>query len=79
APMQKASDKRVRCQPDAWSTNCIKENQPWFSLPTGGANRILPPDPSPRKTQQDLNVIFPLSDEEPGSGSYAAMAVETGS
>lgn len=48
APMQRARYKRVRCRPDAWSANCIEEKGPWFYMPTGGANRILPPmaDPS---------------------------------
>ncbi|XP_009324079.1 PREDICTED: serglycin [Pygoscelis adeliae] len=81
APMQKARYKRVRCRPDAWSANCIEEKGPWFYMPTGGANRILPPmaDPSLMKRYQELDDIFPLSDEESGSGSDAVVEAEPAS
>uniref|UniRef100_A0A8D0G3V2 Serglycin n=2 Tax=Strigidae TaxID=30459 RepID=A0A8D0G3V2_STROC len=81
APMQKARYKRVRCRPDAWSANCIEEEGPLFYMPTGGANRILPPmaDPSLMKQYQELGDIFPLSDEESGSGSDAVMEAEPAS
>ncbi|NXX94953.1 SRGN protein, partial [Centropus bengalensis] len=78
APAQKARYQRVRCRPDSWSPNCIEEKGPWFYLPTGGANRILPPmaDPSLMKRYQELADIFPLSDEESGSGFGTAVEVE---
>nr|XP_009491094.1 PREDICTED: serglycin [Pelecanus crispus] len=81
APMQKARYLRVRCRPDSWSANCIEERGPLFSMPTGGANRILPPmaDPFLMKRYQELGDIFPLSDEESGSGSDAAVEAEPGS
>ncbi|NXQ80886.1 SRGN protein, partial [Nyctibius grandis] len=81
APVQKARYKRVRCRPDAWSANCIEEKGPWFYMPTGGANRILPPmaDPSLMKSYQELSDIFPLSDEESGSGFDAAVEAEPAS
>ncbi|XP_026707725.1 serglycin isoform X2 [Athene cunicularia] len=79
--MQKARYKRVRCRPDAWSANCIEEEGPLFYMPTGGANRILPPmaDPSLMQQYQELGDIFPLSDEESGSGSDAVMEAEPAS
>ncbi|NXH15312.1 SRGN protein, partial [Bucco capensis] len=78
APMQKARYKRVRCRPDALSANCIEEQGPWFQMPTGGANRILPPmaDPSLMKRYQQLGDIFPLSDVEPGSGFDTVLELE---
>ncbi|NXI51398.1 SRGN protein, partial [Chloroceryle aenea] len=81
APMQKARYKRVRCRPDTWSANCIEEQGPVFYMPTNGANRILPPmaDPSLMKQYQDLGDIFPLSDEEPGSGSNTMVQMESAS
>ncbi|NXF75522.1 SRGN protein, partial [Sclerurus mexicanus] len=81
APMQRARYKRVRCRPDAWSANCIEEQGPWFSLPAGGANRILPPmaDPSLARRHQELGDIFPLSDEESGSGPSALAGAEPAS
>ncbi|XP_050195205.1 serglycin [Myiozetetes cayanensis] len=81
APMQRARYKRVRCRPDAWSANCIEEKGPWFYLPTGGANRILPPmaDPSLMRQYQELDDIFPLSDEDSGSGSNAMVGAEPAS
>ncbi|NWW90811.1 SRGN protein, partial [Rhynochetos jubatus] len=81
APMQRARYKRVRCRPDSWSANCIKEKGPWFYMPTGEANRILPPmaDLSLMKRYQELGDIFPLSDEESGSGSDAAVEAEPAS
>uniref|UniRef100_A0A672UDZ4 Serglycin n=1 Tax=Strigops habroptila TaxID=2489341 RepID=A0A672UDZ4_STRHB len=81
APVQKARYKRVRCRPDAWSANCIEEKGPWFYMPTGGANRILPPmaDPSLMKRYQELGDIFPLSDEESGSGSDTMVEAESAS
>ncbi|NWR86407.1 SRGN protein, partial [Furnarius figulus] len=81
APMQRARYKRMRCRPDAWSANCIEEQGPWFYLPTGGANRILPPmaDPSLMRRYQELGDIFPLSDEESGSGSSALAGAELAS
>ncbi|PKU36683.1 serglycin [Limosa lapponica baueri] len=79
--MQKARYKRVRCRPDAWSANCIEEKGPWFYMPAGGANRILPPmaDPSLMKRYQELGDIFPLSDEESGSGSDVVVETEPAS
>ncbi|XP_027548750.1 serglycin [Neopelma chrysocephalum] len=81
APMQRARYQRVRCRPDAWSANCIEEKGPWFYLPTGGANRILPPmaDPSLMRRYQELGDIFPLSDEDSGSGSNAMVGAEPAS
>ncbi|NXM66682.1 SRGN protein, partial [Serilophus lunatus] len=81
APMQRARYKRVRCRPDAWAANCIEETGPWFHLPAGGANRILPPmaDPGLMKRYQELRDTFPLSDEESGSGSNAAVGAEPSS
>ncbi|XP_051474081.1 serglycin [Apus apus] len=81
APVQKARYKRVRCRPDAWSANCIQEQGPWFYMPTGGANRILPPtaDLSLMKRHQELGDAFPLSDDESGSGSNAAGGAEAAS
>ncbi|NXV71124.1 SRGN protein, partial [Atlantisia rogersi] len=81
APVQKARYKRVRCRPDAWSANCIVEKGPSFNMATGGANRILPPmaDPFLMKRYQELRDIFPLSDEESGSGSEAPVETEPAS
>ncbi|XP_053804820.1 serglycin [Vidua chalybeata] len=81
APMQRARYKRVRCRPDAWSANCIEEKGPWFYMPSGGANRILPPkaDPSLMKRYQELGDIFPLSDEDSGSGSNTMVEEEPAS
>ncbi|NXO84053.1 SRGN protein, partial [Sitta europaea] len=81
APMQRARYKRVRCRPDAWAANCIEEKGPWFYVPTGGANRILPPmaDPSLMKRYQELGDIFPLSDEDSGSGSNTVVEAEPAS
>ncbi|XP_066046751.1 serglycin [Chamaea fasciata] len=81
APLQRARYKRVRCRPDAWSANCIEEKGPWFYMPTGGANRILPPmaDPSLMKRYQELGDIFPLSDEDSGSGSNTMVEAEPAS
>uniref|UniRef100_A0A8C9NUV3 Serglycin n=1 Tax=Serinus canaria TaxID=9135 RepID=A0A8C9NUV3_SERCA len=81
APTQRARYKRVRCRPDAWSANCIEEQGPWFYMPSGGANRILPPmaDPSLMKRYQELGDIFPLSREDAGSGSNAMVEAEPAS
>ncbi|XP_008924189.2 serglycin [Manacus vitellinus] len=81
APMQRARYKRVRCRPDSWSANCIEEKGPWFYLPAGGANRILPPmaDPSLMRRYQELGDIFPLSDEDSGSGSNTMVEAEPAS
>ncbi|XP_005530569.1 PREDICTED: serglycin [Pseudopodoces humilis] len=81
APTQRARYKRVRCRPVAWSANCIEEKGPWFYMPTGGANRILPPmaDPSLMKRYQELSDVFPLSDEDAGSGSNTVMEAEPAS
>ncbi|XP_005429024.1 serglycin [Geospiza fortis] len=81
APMQRARYKRVRCRPDAWSANCIEEQGPWFHMPSGGANRILPPgaDPSLMKRYQELGDIFPLSSEDAGSGSNPMAEAEPAS
>ncbi|NXK54017.1 SRGN protein, partial [Chauna torquata] len=81
APVPKARYSTVRCRPDAWSANCIEEKGPWFHLPDGGANRILPPmaGPSLMKSYQELGDVFPLSEEESGSGSDAALETEAAS
>ncbi|KFP87496.1 Serglycin, partial [Apaloderma vittatum] len=81
APAQRARYKRVRCRPDSWSANCIEEKGPWFYMPTGGANRILPPmaDPSLMKRYQELGDIFPLLDDDSGSGYESAVELEPAS
>ncbi|NWS00032.1 SRGN protein, partial [Motacilla alba] len=82
APMQRARYKRVRCRPDAWSANCIQEKEPWFYMPSGGANRILPPmadRSSLMKRYQELGDIFPLSEEDAGSGSNTMVEAEPAS
>ncbi|XP_062436164.1 serglycin [Rhea pennata] len=83
ASLQKARYKRVRCRPDAWSANCIEEKGPWFYMPEGGANHILPPmaHPSLMKDYQELANMFPLSEEESGSGfeNVAEVEQESGS
>lgn len=81
APMQRARYKRVRCRSVPWSANCIEEQGPWFHMPSGGANRILPPvaDPSLMKRYQELGDIFPLSSEDAGSGSNTMVEAEPAS
>uniref|UniRef100_A0A8U7MQK9 Uncharacterized protein n=1 Tax=Corvus moneduloides TaxID=1196302 RepID=A0A8U7MQK9_CORMO len=85
APMQRARYKRMRCRPDAWSANCIEEKGPWFYMPSGGANRILPPmhprmSTIPALTRyQELGDIFPLSDEDSASGSNTMVEAEPAS
>uniref|UniRef100_A0A8V0ZRY6 Serglycin n=1 Tax=Gallus gallus TaxID=9031 RepID=A0A8V0ZRY6_CHICK len=81
APAQRARYKRVRCRPDAWSPNCVEETGPWFQLPDGAANRILPPlaNPALMKTYQELGDAFPLSEEQSGSGWDAALEMASGS
>ncbi|NXA36660.1 SRGN protein, partial [Eudromia elegans] len=78
APLQKARYKRVRCRPDASAANCIEEKGPWFYMPEGGANHILPPmaDPSLMKDYQELARIFPLSEEDSSSGFEDVTEVE---
>ncbi|XP_063018945.1 serglycin [Melospiza melodia melodia] len=81
APAQRARYKRVRCRPYPWSANCIEEQGPWFHMPSGGANRILPPgaDPFLMKRHQELGDIFPLSSEDAGSGSSTVAEAEPAS
>ncbi|OXB63878.1 UNVERIFIED_CONTAM: hypothetical protein H355_001549, partial [Colinus virginianus] len=81
APAQRARYKRVRCRPDAWSPNCVEETGPWFQLPDGAANRILPPlaNPALMKRYQELADAFPLSEDQTGSGWDAAPELGSGS
>ncbi|XP_072195985.1 serglycin [Excalfactoria chinensis] len=80
APAQRAQYKRVRCRPDAWSPNCVEEMGPWFQLPDGAANRILPPlaNPALMKRYQELGDAFPLSEEQSGSGWDALLEPGSG-
>ncbi|XP_036294177.1 serglycin [Pipistrellus kuhlii] len=70
-PVWRASYQRVRCNPDSTSANCIEEKGPLFDQLLGQFNRILPPRTDPFLTTrfQDLNDVFPLSEEYSGSGS----------
>lgn len=70
-PMQRARYQRVRCNPDSNSANCIDEKGPIFNLLPPESNRILPPrtDSFPMTRFQDLNDVFPLSEDHSGSGS----------
>uniref|UniRef100_A0A8C9EJP0 Serglycin n=1 Tax=Pavo cristatus TaxID=9049 RepID=A0A8C9EJP0_PAVCR len=81
APAQRARYKQVRCRPDAWSPNCVEEMGPWFQLPDGASNRILPPlaDPALMKRHQELGDTFPLSEEQSGSGWEALLEPGSGS
>ncbi|XP_042719191.1 serglycin [Lagopus muta] len=81
APAHRARYKRVRCRPDAWSPNCVEEMGPRFQLPDDAANRILPPlaNPALMKRYQELGDIFPLSEEQSGSGWEPALEPGSGS
>ncbi|XP_054428404.1 serglycin [Pteronotus mesoamericanus] len=70
-PVQRARYQWVRCNPDSNSANCIDEKGPMFDLPPGESNRILPPrtDPFQMTRTQNLNDVFPLSEDYSGSGS----------
>ncbi|KAM8776444.1 serglycin [Rhynchonycteris naso] len=70
-PVRRARYQRVRCNPDSNSANCIDEKGPMFNLLPGESNRILSPRTDTFSTTrfQNLNDIFPLSEDHSGSGS----------
>ncbi|XP_016053915.1 PREDICTED: serglycin [Miniopterus natalensis] len=70
-PVRRARYQRVRCNPDSTSANCIDEKGPMFDLLPGESNRILSPrtDPFSMTRFQDLNDVFPLSEDYSGLGS----------
>lgn len=70
-PLQRARYQWVRCNPDSNSANCIDEKGPTFDLSPGESNRILSPktDPFLTRRSENLNDIFPFSEDYPGSGS----------
>nr|XP_008515892.1 PREDICTED: serglycin [Equus przewalskii] len=69
-PVQRARYQWVRCSPDSNSANCIDERGPVFDLLPDEPNRILPPrtDPFLMTRSQNLNDVFPLSEDYSGSG-----------
>nr|XP_019587472.1 PREDICTED: serglycin [Rhinolophus sinicus] len=70
-PLQRARYQWVRCNPDSNSANCIDEKGPTVDLSPGESNRILSPrnDPFLTRRSENLNDVFPLSEDYPGSGS----------
>ncbi|XP_003473634.2 serglycin [Cavia porcellus] len=78
-PMRKARYQWVHCSPDSNSANCIEEKGPVFDLPTDDYNEILPSktDPFLIRKRQNLNDIFPLSEDYPGSGSGSGSSSES--
>ncbi|ELK09583.1 serglycin [Pteropus alecto] len=71
SPVRRARYQWVRCNPDSNSINCVDEKGPEFDLPPGESNRILSPrtDPFSMTIPQNLNDVFPLSEDYSGSGS----------
>nr|XP_056706493.1 serglycin [Euleptes europaea] len=78
-PVQMGRYMRVRCRPDALSSNCREEQGPRIVIPDGAANMILPPkaDPMLMKKFQEHPDTFVLSEDEYGSGNE--MELESGS
>ncbi|XP_066204981.1 serglycin [Saccopteryx leptura] len=70
-PIRRARYQRVRCNPDGNSANCIQEKGPMFDLFPGESNRILSPrtDTFSMTRFQNLDDVFPLSEDHSGSGS----------
>ncbi|KAF6111609.1 serglycin [Phyllostomus discolor] len=70
-PARRARYQWVRCTPDSMFANCIDEKGPVFDSPPGESNRIPPPrtDPFSMASTQNLNDVFPLSEDYSGSGS----------
>uniref|UniRef100_A0A8C0VFG8 Serglycin n=1 Tax=Cyanistes caeruleus TaxID=156563 RepID=A0A8C0VFG8_CYACU len=79
APMQRARYKRVRCRPEAWSANCIEEKGPWFYMPTVHLPQKIATLHFRMKRYQELSDVFPLSDEDAGSGSNTVVEAEPAS
>uniref|UniRef100_A0A8C3NSF8 Uncharacterized protein n=1 Tax=Cyanoderma ruficeps TaxID=181631 RepID=A0A8C3NSF8_9PASS len=75
APMQRARYKRVRCRPVPWAANCIEEKGPWFYMPTEKIATLH----FRMKRYQELDDVFPLSDEDLGSGSNTMVEAEPAS
>ncbi|XP_008143659.2 serglycin [Eptesicus fuscus] len=80
-PVRRARYQRVRCNPDSTSANCIDEKGPLFDLLLGESNRILPPrtDPFLMTRFQNLNDVFPLSEDYSGSGYGSGSGSGSGS
>ncbi|XP_004427103.1 PREDICTED: serglycin [Ceratotherium simum simum] len=80
-PVQRARYQWVRCSPDSNSANCIDEKGPVFDLLPGESNRILPPRTGPfsMTRSQNLNDVFPLSEDYSGSGSGSGAGSGSGS
>ncbi|XP_036192826.1 serglycin [Myotis myotis] len=80
-PVRRARYQRVRCNPDSTSANCIDEKGPLFDLLPGESNRILPPrtDPFLMMRFQNLNDVFPLSEDYSGSGFGSGSGSGSGS
>ncbi|XP_012514176.1 PREDICTED: serglycin [Propithecus coquereli] len=77
-PMRRARYQWVRCNPNSNSANCIDEKGPMFDLAPGESNRILPPRTDPFSFQ-NVDDIFPISEDSSGSGSGSGSGSESGS
>ncbi|XP_015261079.1 PREDICTED: serglycin [Gekko japonicus] len=78
-PVETGRHTRVRCRPDALSSNCLEEQGERIVIPDGAANMPLPPhaDPMVMKKSQEHPDSSGLSEDEYGSGSE--MELEPGS
>ncbi|XP_066478306.1 serglycin [Tiliqua scincoides] len=69
-PVQRGRYMRVRCIPNAHSSDCVEEKGPLFVIPNGGASMVPPiNDPLLMKKFQDHPGSFTLSGDEDGSGN----------
>ncbi|KAJ6632771.1 hypothetical protein lerEdw1_014612 [Lerista edwardsae] len=68
-PVQRGRYMRVRCRPDARSSNCVNQG-PLFVIPNGG-DSMAPPmdDPMLVKKFQDHPDTYAVSGDEDGSGN----------
>ncbi|XP_064445720.1 serglycin-like [Mirounga angustirostris] len=80
-PVRRARYQWVCCSPDGNSANRMDEKGPTFNLLLGESNRILPPrtDPASMTRSQNLNDVFPLSEDYFGSGSGSGFGSGSGS
>ncbi|KAM5245417.1 serglycin [Hipposideros larvatus] len=75
-PLRRARYQRVRCNPNSNSANCIDEKGPVFDPFLEQSNRILPPRIDPFMRPQNLNDVFPVSEDYSGSGSGSGSGID---
>ncbi|XP_014340478.1 serglycin [Latimeria chalumnae] len=80
APVNKGRYMWVECKPNSNDPNCVQKKGPWLKIPESVDNWIDPqlPNSDWSKMDEDLNDLFPLSENKPEEDGGSGLEIASG-